>query len=736
MDSVAVENALVIPMSVVVWWWVHVSVMVALVRPAATGTVVSMCPMELDIDWGIETEAAIYSTPVLSQIYGDSTKQIVATTFYRHLEVVDHHGHRPATLWPVAFDDEKFYGSALLYDVDFDGGNEMIATDVNGRVRFLHVGKAHFGEYMKKYDIGVPRLRVLKNWYVSGGGKNGLKSSRLSSVNTHVKRGAGGKVVSINGRKQTPEEDLQLLSFFHDSDLDGGNLQFETHGSRKFSSRLSPDKEYVFVDSHVLTSPTIGHNFTQTGHDVIIVPISYYFDEELFSKEFGKPDTDAASNFEQKYEYDYTMYVAGGLACYDLTLHTWLWTSQLDLTSAKATLQAHIYSSPIVVDIEGDGSLDVIVGTSLGFIYVLNGKDGTVKDHFPIKLKGGVEMRIVAENLRGNENLELFAIASSGHATCFDGVDGKILWERNVRTGDHRTIASGEVALGDVNGDGNLDIVFGLSTSLVWALDGESGAVLDNFPFYTGGKILAPVVLSDLRDNVGRVAVGKSTPHVIVPSLDGFLYIIDGTSGCANMIDFSEHSYAAVLVDDINNDGLLELIFSSMNGNIYAVRTKAPFHPLLSWTNGGMVTYRKDFHGVLLMEETRKYNQVVGQYVKVEFEIVDKRMSLLNKVYRISLFTGSTASTTCLVCGKTFSIPGKYVEYLDLKGDLISYKKVLVFVVMTNEHNQRFEDSAIIMYNPYLFDHSLPWVVFAGAIIITVWGSCVANEANRQSKVE
>ena len=122
------------------------------------------------------------------------------------------------------------------------------------------------------------------------------------------------------------------------------------------------------------------------------------------------------------------------------------------------------------------------------------------------------------------------------------------------------------------------------------------------------------------------------------------------------MIDFSEHSYAAVLVDDINNDGLLELIFSSMNGNIYAVRTKAPFHPLLSWTNGGMVTYRKDFHGVLLMEETRKYNQVVGQYVKVEFEIVDKRMSLLNKVYRISLFTGSTASTTCLVCGKTFSM--------------------------------------------------------------------------------
>lgn len=51
------------------------------------------------------------------------------------------------------------------------------------------------------------------------------------------------------------------------------------------------------------------------------------------------------------------------------------------------------------------------------------------------------------------------------------------------------------------------------------------------------------------------------------------------------MADLGETSYAAVLVDDLDGDGLLELLATTMNGNVYAFETGAPYHPLKTWTS-------------------------------------------------------------------------------------------------------------------------------------------------------
>ena len=45
-----------------------------------------------------------------------------------------------------------------------------------------------------------------------------------------------------------------------------------------------------------------------------------------------------------------------------------------DLTTETTTNQATIYAPPVVVDLDADGELEVIVGTGLGFLYVLSGE--------------------------------------------------------------------------------------------------------------------------------------------------------------------------------------------------------------------------------------------------------------------------------------------------------------------------------------------------------------------------
>ncbi len=72
--------------------------------------------------------------------------------------------------------------------------------------------------------------------------------------------------------------------------------------------------------------------------------------------------------------------------------------------------------------------------------------------------------------------------------------------------------------------------------------------------------------------------------HIAIMSFDGYLYLIDGISGCADSVDIGEPSYSMVLADDLEGDGKLQLLVSTMNGNVYCFDTGARYHPLRAWT--------------------------------------------------------------------------------------------------------------------------------------------------------
>ena len=104
---------------------------------------------------------------------------------------------------------------------------------------------------------------------------------------------------------------------------------------------------------------------------------------------------------------------------------------------------------------------------------------------------------------------------------------------------------------GDVNGDGFVDIVLATASGGIYALDGRHGAVLPNFPVMAQGPILAAVLLVNLN-NTAPPAVpeaGKGL-HLVVPSHDGFLYIVSGATGCYELLALGERSDSMVLADD------------------------------------------------------------------------------------------------------------------------------------------------------------------------------------------
>jgi hypothetical protein len=63
---------------------------------------------------------------------------------------------------------------------------------------------------------------------------------------------------------------------------------------------------------------------------------------------------------------------------FDLRLRTVKWHQHLDLSTDTTQFKAYIYSSPTLVDLDRDGRMEIVVGTSMGYVYVLEATGGSL----------------------------------------------------------------------------------------------------------------------------------------------------------------------------------------------------------------------------------------------------------------------------------------------------------------------------------------------------------------------
>jgi Secretion system C-terminal sorting domain/FG-GAP-like repeat len=252
--------------------------------------------------------------------------------------------------------------------------------------------------------------------------------------------------------------------------------------------------------------------------------------------------------------------------------------------------------SPAVADIDNDGEFEIIAGTFEGpvssnpFLLYAWENDGSIINGFPVSLSGVIKSTPAIGDLDNDGTKEIVAVS-------YDDTNDDSLYVFNsdgiLKQGfpvGVRYARLSSPALGDIDGDGDLEIIVG-------GLDGaetlfgfhHDGTVIQNFPVplnHPGNtfNINSSPVITDIDGDTTTVEIIVKTNDYIFAihqdstTVNGFPYFINDENQSGT------HSPSPV-IDDFDNDGDVEFVFASISGKIHFFDIEAAYNKNFEFWN-------------------------------------------------------------------------------------------------------------------------------------------------------
>jgi hypothetical protein len=232
-----------------------------------------------------------------------------------------------------------------------------------------------------------------------------------------------------------------------------------------------------------------------------------------------------------------------------------------------------VCSSPALGDIDGDGDIEIVVGSSDDKVYAWH-HDGTSVYGWPKAIGGG--------------------------------------------------LYKSSPALGDIDGDGDIEIVLGSNDGKVYAWH-HDGTLVTGWPKATDSQVTSSPALGDIDgDGDIEIVVGSSDDKVYAWHYDGTL-----VTGWPKATGY--HVYSSPALGDIDGDGDIEIVVGSRDGKVYAWDCSGTYDPgNIEWGTFHHDVRRTGLYGTqppsvktpkIISIATDKARYTLGETVNLRIEI-------------------------------------------------------------------------------------------------------------------
>ncbi len=241
-------------------------------------------------------------------------------------------------------------------------------------------------------------------------------------------------------------------------------------------------------------------------------------------------------------------------------------------------VQDTIWSTAAVADINADGYLDIVIGTDIsppvasgGRLWVFD-RNGSVLSGFPKLVDETIWSSPAVGDINHDGNLEIVV----GTGFYWNGTPRVYAYDRYGNALPGWPVATGKgcfssPALADFDGDGDLEVVIGCEDSKMYAwhyngvpVAGWSGGVQ---PYDSGHStfpfIRSSPIVADLDADGNLEILFSYVAQIIAMGANGALKTDDGLHASAPVYDANYIIVGSPAIGDIDNDGKLELVIGS-----------------------------------------------------------------------------------------------------------------------------------------------------------------------------